>query len=407
MVRIHRAFITVACALLCACAAHAAGDAHWNCFRGPFCGVSPWTNAPVSWDGSTGRGVLWKTPLRMTGVSSPVLWEKRLYLTEGNQQSRFVLAFNAEDGAPLWRRLVTDGGRGKPLPPVSPYGLAMPTAACDANGVYAVFGTGDLIAFSPEGKLLWKTFLGRPTIGYGFSSSPCVVSNLLFVQVDTHASGRVVAFETATGRVKWEVERSRGASWSSLMAVPGPAGKPVIVANANGSTTGYDLEGNVAWDVDGATGEVAPSPAWWAGRLYAVNVGSKLFCHDVTGEPKQLWAVTGALSDTASPVVVDGLLFMATGGGAHSCLDAVTGGELWDENGPGCYASLISSGDRVYALGRNGTCVIYRVGRGRQLVGTCLLGEDADATPAMTDGRLYIRGSKTLWCIGAKQGERP
>jgi outer membrane protein assembly factor BamB len=387
---------------VCGAAMPARGaEPYWNGFRGPAWGVSPWTNAPVSWDGAGGKGVLWKTPLTMTGVGSPVIWDRQLYLTEGDQQRRFVLAFDVGTGKPLWRRLVTDGGHDKPLPPVSPYGLAMPTPACDANGVYALFGTGDLIAFSPDGRLLWKTFLGRPVIGYGFSSSPCVSGGTLFVQIDHHASGRIIAFDAATGRMKWEVERSRGASWSSLMMVPGEAGKSVVVVNANGSTSGYDFEGERVWDIDGATGEVAPSPAWWEGRIYAVNVGSKLFCHSLKGEPQKLWEVTGALSDTASPVVTNGLLYMSTGGGAHSCWDAVTGEELWDREGPGCYASLIVSGDRVYALGRDGTCVIYRASRTCEIVGTCKLGEGVDATPAMTsDGRFYIRGSRSLWCIG-------
>lgn len=393
--------LLVTCATASAGLTHADGP-YWNSFRGPLCGVSPWTNAPTAWDGPSGKGIMWKTPLKMTGVSSPVIWQERLYMTEGDHQRRTVVAFDPETGQPLWSRLVTDGGKGKPLPPVSPYGLAMPTAACDANGVYALFGTGDVIAFDPDGKLRWKLFLERPTIGYGFSSSPCVVSNLLFIQYDHHAHGRVIAIETTTGQIKWEVERSRGASWSSLMVIPDSRKNPVIVANANGSTTGYDLDGNMAWDVDGATGEVAPTPAWWNGHIYAMNVGSRLFCHDVRGEPRKSWDVIGALSDTASPVIADGLLYMATGSGSHTCLDATTGKELWDRDGPGCYASLIASGDRVYAIGRNGTCVIYRVGRTYQVVATCSLGEGVDATPAMTDGRLYIRGSKSLWCIGTK-----
>ena len=176
---------------------------HWNVFRGPACGVSPWTNAPAAWDGASGRGVLWQTPLRMTGVSSPVLWGKRLYITEGDEKERAVLAFDAGNGRLLWRRLVADGGQGTPLPAVSDYGLAMPTPACDSNGVYALFGTGDLAAFSPDGKLMWRLFLGRPTIGYGFASSPVVVSNLVVVQFDHHAAGRVLALETTTGKIMY------------------------------------------------------------------------------------------------------------------------------------------------------------------------------------------------------------
>lgn len=372
----------------------------WNGFRGPYAGVSPWSNAPVAWDGASGRGVRWKAPLQLTGVSSPVLWGMRIYITEGDEKARAVLAFDAADGRLLWRRTVADGGQGTPLPAVSDYGLAMPTPACDSNGVYALFGTGDLAAFSPDGKPLWRLYLGRPTIGYGFASSPAVVSNLVCVQFDHHVGGRLLAIETTTGRIQWNVERSRGASWSSLLVVPGTNGEPVVVANANGSTTGYDLTGRVLWDADGATGEVAPSPAWWNGRIYAVNIGSKLYCHKAGGNAEKLWEYNGELSDSSSPVVANRLLFMATSSGRLTCLEADTGRELWVHASPGCYASLLSSGDRIYALGRDGTMLIVKADRAFRMVGRCRLGETADATPALADGRLFIRGGKWLWCIG-------
>lgn len=389
-------------------AAESGTPAHWNAFRGPQCGVSPWDNAPTDWDGPSGRGVIWKTPLSIAGVSSPVLWGDRLYITEATDRDRAVLAFDAGTGQLLWREVVPDGDTaGAPLPSVSDYGLAMPTAACDAHGVYALFGTGDLAAFSPDGQPLWRMYLGRPTIGYGFSSSPCVVNGLLCVQYDHHAAGRVLALDTKTGKIVWDVERSRGASWSSLMVVPDADGRPLIVANANGSTTGFNLDGEVAWDVDGATGEVAPSPAWWEGRIYSVNVGSRLFCHRVHGTAEKLWDVGGHLSDTASPIAVRGMLFMTTGGGYLTCLDAATGKRLWVQRVPGGYASLVSSGNRLYALGRDGNMLIVAVQESFRAIATCALGEPADATPAMSDGRLYIRGSAHLWCLGRQAGGKP
>lgn len=408
---------TVATILLVLCAANlraaggreaSTGDAaQWNVFRGPACGVSPWTNAPVAWDGARGQGVVWKTPLTVAGVSSPVVWGNHLYITEGDERERAVLAFDVGDGHLLWRRRVADGGQGTPLPPVSDYGLAMPTPACDANGVYALFGTGDLAAFSPDGQLMWQLYLKRPTIGYGFASSPAVVSNLVCVQFDHHASGRLLAIETTSGRIKWDLERSRGASWSSLIVVRGANREPVVVANANGSTTAYDLAGRVIWDTDGATGEVAPSPTWWNGRIYVVNTGSKLYCHKVSGSAEQLWEYNGQLSDSSSPVVVDGLLFMATSSGALTCLDASSGQELWMHESPGCYASLVSSGDRVYALGRDGTALIVKAVRAYRPLGTSCLGDASDATPAMADGRMYVRSSKWLWCIGGRTTGQP
>lgn len=400
--------LSIVCSAACAYGHEVGNSSTWNVFRGPNAGISPWTNAPILWDGTSGTGVLWKTPLKMSGVSSPVLWGKQIYVTEGDGKERAVLAFDAADGHLLWRQVVADGGNGTPLPPVSDYGLAMPTPVCDEKGVYALFGTGDLAAFSPDGKPLWQMYLGRPTIGYGFASSPSIASNLLCVQFDHHASGRVLAVETTTGQIKWNVERSRGASWSSLMVVSDADGKPLIVANANGSTTAYDLTGHVIWDVDGATGEVAPTPAWWKERIYSVNTGSKLLCHKVHGNAEKLWEYTaGQLSDTASPIVVNGLYFMTTGAGRLTCLDAETGGRIWVNDSPGCYASLISSGDRLYAMGRDGTSLIIKTDRTYQKIGMCSLGDGVDATPAMTDGRLYIRGSKWLWCLGNKGAEKP
>jgi outer membrane protein assembly factor BamB len=380
---------------------------HWNVFRGPMCGVSPWTNAPTDWDGASGRGVLWKTPLKISGVSSPVLWANRLFITEATDKERAVLAFDAATGKPLWRQVVEDGDKTSPLPSVSDYGLAMPTATCDSNGVYALFGTGDLAAFTPDGKPMWRMFLGRPTIGYGFSSSPCAIADLLCVQYDHHAAGRMLALDTKKGKIVWDVERSRGASWSSLMVVPDATGKSLVVANANGSTTAFDLSGAVVWDVDGARGEVAPSPAWWEGKVYSVNVGSRLFCNNVYGNPKPLWDAVDHLSDAPSPVVANGLLFMNTANGHLSCLDANTGKRLWMERVPGGYGSLISSGDRLYALGRDGKMQIVAVQNTFRAIGVRALGEPADATPAMSDGRVYIRGSAHLWCIGDQPTGRP
>jgi len=389
--------VLAACWAVCACGQN---GSDWNVFRGPNGGVSPWTNAPVAWDGASGQNVLWKMPLKMTGVSSPVLQGKRLYLTEGDEKERAVLAFDAGNGRLLWRRIVADGGQGTPLPPVSDYGLAMPTAACDTNGVYALFGTGDLAAFAPDGRPMWSLYLGRPIMGYGFASSPCVISNLVCVQFDHHAGGRMLAVETTTGKIKWDVSRSRGASWSSLMVVPDADGKPIVIANANGSTTGYDLAGRVVWDVDGATGEVAPSPVWCNGCVIVVNIGSKMLCQNVHGNVAKKWEYTGYLSDSASPVVVNGLLFMATSDGHLTCLDAITGAELWQHECPGSYASLLASGDRVYVMGRDGDTLIVKAARTYQAVGQCRLSDSTDATPAMTDGRFYIRGGKWLWCMG-------
>ncbi len=345
--------------------------------------------------------MLWKTPLKTSCVGSPVLWQDRIFLTEADENERAVLAFDAQSGKEIWRRTVADGGKDAPLPPVADSALAMPTPACDADGVYVLFGTGDLAAFSHDGSPKWHVFLKRPEIGYGYASSPYAINGLVCVQFDELSGGRVLAVEAATGKIKWQNPRSRGPSWASPILVPGADGKPLLVVNANGSATAYDLTGKMVWDVDGVNGQVTPSPAWWDGRVYLANVGSRLICYKVSGSPQALWQLSGKLSDVASPVVVNGLLFMATSGGQLVCVDATTGKEVWTRKSPRCYASLVASGDRVYALGRDGTMQIVAADRTYRVLGACSLGEGSDATPALGDARIYIRGRNHLWCLGA------
>jgi len=233
---------------------------------------------------------------------------------------------------------------------------------------------------------------------------------VLFIQFDTYQDGRVLAFDTASGKVQWEHERSRGASWSSPIIMLSNDGKPLFVANANGSLTAFDETGNVVWDIDGVTGQVTPSPSYAEDRLFAVNAGSPLLCFKTASEPgkkpasepvKQ-WQFTGHLSDTGSPVVLGGLLFMATRDGMLTCVDAVTGKGLWVQKAPPSYASLVASGDRVYLLGRNGTMLIFAAERNFRAIATCQLSDGADSTPAFSDGRIYIRSRNYLWCIGTK-----
>jgi outer membrane protein assembly factor BamB len=375
----------------------------WGCFRGPKQGVSPWTNAPSEWDGASGKGILWKTPLKVYSVASPVVCGNKVYIVDADEKERTVSAFDATTGKMLWRQVVADGGKGENMPqPSGDTGFGAPTPVCDANGVYAVFGTGDLVAFSPDGKKKWQIYLHRPDISYGYSSSLGIADGKVFVQYDVQNNGRVLAVNTADGKIAWETARQAG-SWSSPMIIPGANGKPLFVVNAMNTISAYELAtGKKGWEVDGVSGEVAPSPAYADGRIYAVNGGSRLVCYKVSEKPEQLWEYSENLADIASPVVVNGLLFMANSGGTLVCVDAVTGKEVWNHEAPGCYASLVASGDHVYVLGRDGKASTVAAERTFRQIAECVLGDETDSTPAMSDGRIYIRGKENLWCIGAK-----
>lgn len=376
----------------------------WACFRGPAAGVAAETNMPIAWDGRQDRGVRWKAALSKPGWSSPVLAAGHVYVTEADEAERAVQAFDAGTGTRLWRHAVMDGGGGDAMPATfMDTGLAAPTAACDGDGVYAVFATGDLVAFSHGGVKRWQVYLRRPDNPYGHASSLWVGGGLVCVQYDQRKNGRLLAIDAATGKTRWEKPRTLGAAWSSPIVFEA-AGRRMLVVNGNEAIEAFDVEtGESVWQVEGVKGEVAPSPATWNGRLYAANDSSRLVCYDArsNGTPSMVWQYDEVLPDVASPVAAGGLLFLATSRGQIACLDAVTGKEQWrHEYATGCYASPIVCGDRLYALDRDGTMRILAANRTFREIASCPTGEAADATPAFGDGCIFIRSQHRLWCVG-------
>jgi outer membrane protein assembly factor BamB len=383
-----------------------AAAGQWSCFRGPRSGVATGTNAPTVWDGKTGAGVLWRVALAKPGLSSPVLWGGKVFLTVADDSTREVVAYDAATGVELWRQEVKDGGNGDALPQTSAdTGLGASTAACDESGVYAVFGTGDLAAYSHEGKLRWQVYLHRPANSYGHASSLVVAGGMVCVQYDQKEDGRVLAVDAKSGQTLWEQKRTQGEVWSSPIVMAGVDGKPVLVLNGKGLLTAYDLfTGKELWGVAGVEGdEITPSPACWNGRVLVAMAGARMVCYELAAKPVKAWEYTEVLPDVASPVAAEGLVFLATGSGQIACVDAMDGTELWKhEFSTGFYASLIFCGDRVYALDREGAMRIFAAERKFREIASCALGEAADATPAFADGRIYIRTKTALWCLGNK-----
>jgi outer membrane protein assembly factor BamB len=385
---------------------HAAAVFPWNSFRGPRCGVASGSNAPVAWDGAAGAGVLWRVALAKPGLSSPVLWDGTIFLTVADETNREIVAYSAATGVELWRHVVADGGNGEAVPNTSPdTGLGAATPACDETGVYAVFGTGDLVACSHDGKLLWQVYLRRPANSYGHASSLWVEGGKICVQYDQSENGRVLVIDAKSGKTLWEQPRTQGPAWCSPVVVAGVDGSPMLLVNGAGVLTAFDLAaGKTLWEVEGVSGEVAPSPAFWNGRIMVANASARMVCYELAAKPVKVWEYMEVLPDVASPVAAAGLVFLALSSGQVACVDAKDGRELWmHDYSAGFYASPLVCGSRVYALDREGTMRIFAAERAFREIASCPLGDAADATPAFVDGRIYIRTRGALWCIGAKQ----
>ena len=377
-----------------------------NTFRGAFGhGISDRTNIPVDWNGADGKNVIWKTSVPKPGYNSPVIWDDKIFLSGADESSRVVYCIDRNSGKILWEQEAS-GIPGSPskLPDVTDdTGFAASTLAVDDKAVYAIFGTGDLIAFDMEGKRLWARNLGVPDNHYGHSSSLIVWNNKLFVQYDTNRGGRLLAINISNGVSVWDVQRDSRISWASPILIS-LNGKYQIVTSADPTVAAHDLEtGNVLWSVDCMMGEVGPSPAYSDGLVFAANEYAKLVAIKPGDNPSILWEDNEYLPEAASPVVYNGLLYLATSYGVVVCYDAKTGEKYWEhDTNKGFYSSPIIAEGKVYIIDLGGAMYIFKAGREKILLGQPILGENAYATPAFTDGRIYMRGEKNLYCIGVK-----
>ena len=389
----------------------AAGDdagyaQNWASFRGPSGnGVAYFTNAPVAWDGATGSGVVWKASVPKPGMGSPVVWSNRVFLSGSDGATNEVYCFDAADGRPVWTQSVT-GVPGSPAAPpeVTPdTGFAASTPATDGKAVYAVFANGDLVSLDFSGKTVWSKNLGKIENHYGHSSSLITHAGMLFVQLDQDSGGCLVGLDGATGAEKWRTSR-KTISWASPICVNTGRRTELILADCE-SVRSYDAAGGgELWGVACLNGEVAPSPAYAAGRVFVAMESSKACGIGITNFPPQVaWEYTDILPSVASPLATERYVFLATAGGQVVCLNAATGAVVWQHDfKTGFYASPLLAGDRVYLLDTEGNMQIFKAGQEFQAIGSPSLGEKTVATPAILDGRIYIRSLENLYAVGGR-----
>jgi outer membrane protein assembly factor BamB len=376
---------------------------HHNVFRGPFGnGVSQHKNIPVAWDGATGSNIVWKTEISKPGYNSPVLWAEKLFLAGGDSEVRVVYCFDVKTGELLWQQEVRDvpGSPASPPRVTEDTGLSAPTVTTDGTRVYAIFATGDIIAFTMAGNRVWARNLGVPDNHYGHSSSLIVWNNHLLVQYDSNKGGKLLSLDTATGETRWETKRQVGISWASPILAE-IDGNPQVILSAEPLVAGYDPEtGKELWSVDCMMGEVGPSPAYGEGLVYAANEYARLVAIRPGAADPVVWENDEYLPEIASPVVSGGLLFIATSYGVLVCYDAATGEKYWEEEAPqGFSASPMVADGKLYAMDSGGNMHIYSLSKEAKKLATPALGEQAYASPAFSDGTIYLRGEKYLYCI--------
>lgn len=383
-----------------------AGDpaSEWPGFRGPNgIALAPKAKPPSDWDGASGRGVLWKTEVPITGSSSPAVWGDRIFLTAANERARKIFAFDANSGQLVWTHDVQAmPGTPSETPKVSEdTGLAASSPATDGSRAFAIFANGDLVCVDREGKKVWGVNLGVPDNPYGHASSLIVWRHLLLVQYDHHAEAFISAFDAASGRVAWEAKRKVEASWTTPAIIDLPD-RQILLTCSTPLVIAYDpATGRELWNRDVLSGELAPSPATADGRVFVNDDGGRIFAFDAaTGEPA--WEADANTPDISSPVASGNFIWLANSAATVVCCDAGSGKQIAEiELEEGFCASPIAAGGRIYTFDRNGTAFLFDAADPAVKPIRLEIGEKVFATPAFVGGRMYVRGEKHLFCIGA------
>jgi outer membrane protein assembly factor BamB len=378
----------------------------WPMFRGPFgLGVAGHDKAPLEWDGKSKKNIRWVAPIPKGGNSSPIVWDKLVFVTGGDAEGRSVYAFDTETGKPAWEGKIGSAGDGGLKKLTAEVGYCSSTMATDGERVFAIVATGEINAFTMDGKPAWPGNLGAPKIAYGYGSSLAVFPGRVLVQMDTESSGRLVALDAKTGKKIWDKPRAGvKMSWASP-ALAIVDSKPQLLLVGDPFLMGHDpLSGEALWRANwmgDKSGEVAPSPAYANGIVYVVTDRVALSAFK-PGQEKPLWSYEEDLPDISSPVATEKFVLIAhSTSSVVTCIDAAKGTKLWThEFDDGFESSPVVVGERVYLVDKKGVTHVLKLGDKFEELAKNELGEASGCTPAIPQGRVYIRTKTSLYCIG-------
>lgn len=423
--------------------------ADWPQWRGPAGnGIADEKNVPERW--SATENVTWKSALAGQGVSSPIVSGDRVFVTSqigsgvrkpGNHprlaqgaaaagsgeraltaprspvdadKTFFVVeAFNRTDGRRLWEYRVEAAG---PLPGVhDKHNLASPSPITDGERVYAWFGTGQIVALDVSGRLVWQRHLGQENspfdINWGHGSSPTLYEDSLILLCDHSPAAYLLAVDKRTGKDRWKTDRGRGRSSYTTPFVVQAATGPELIVNSSERVDAYDpRSGAFLWHVGGPNQFPIPVPTFHDGIVYmsrgyrsgpymAIRPGGR---GDITAS-HVVWQVNTGAPYISSLVYDAGLLYMANDVGAITVVDAKSGEKVWQERVDGIFsASPVAADGKIYFVSETGETIVLRSGREPRILARNDLGERLIASPAISNGQIFIRSDDRIYCVGRK-----
>ena len=404
---------------------------NWPMWRGAGgVGISNEKNLPLKW--SATENIAWKVSLPYRGNSTPVIWGEKIFLTQPmeEEQERALICLDRLDGKVLWRRTVkytaTENSQR-----TNPYCSESP--ATDGERVVAVFGSAGVVCYDFAGKQLWQRDLGKIKFTWGSAASPVIHGNLVYIYRGPDPKSHLLALDKRTGKTVWQLNdppvsiegRTDGfrgnksrewiCSFSTPILVPTDKGVELVM-NYPGSLAGIDPRtGKRLWLCEGLNPLIYTSPI--AGEGVVVGMGG---FHGTTvavksggrgnGTKNTLWRTVRTPNRLGSGVVHKGHVYVLNTNGIMECHDLKTGKVKFSERVRGrgakqeSWSSMILAGDRIYIPNQSGETIIIRANPKFELLGiNAVDGTLTNSSLAASDGQLFLRTHKHLWCIGKRQ----
>ena len=423
----------------------AVATSNWPQWRGPEGqGISTEKNLPYEW--SDTKNVTWKTPIPGRGFSSPIIWGNRIFLTtaieggpapadhklsitklpgrssairNGPAVTSFTLlrcsAFDRDNGKILWNKTAYEGTVFDHRHKRGAY--AAPTAATDGSLVFVWFGSEGFYCYDFKGNLVWKKALGGvPTMGMGVGTSPVLYENLVIVQCDQGFDGAksfITALDKKTGNEVWRTPRPVHTSWTTPIIVTTKERTELITSGAEFLISYDPKTGKEYWRAGGLQSHAIATPVVGQGMVVlssgypqkaitAVRLGGSGV---VDGTDKVAWKYNKGTSYVPSPIVYGDYIYLMNDAGVMTCLKLATG-ELVYEGGRVPIAtkfygaSPVAFDGKILLTSDDGDTFVIKAGPTHEVLATNSLGEPVRSSIAISNGKLFIRGEKNLYCVG-------
>lgn len=399
-------------ALACCLAAGSPALAdNWPAWRGPTGqGICKETDLPLSW--SAAKNVRWKLPLPGPGNSTPIVWEDKVFLTQATDGGgkRWTWCIDGKTGKVAWKKMIPYGGS-EPTHATNPFCSASPVT--DGERVIVSHGSAGLVCYDLAGKELWRRELGEFRHIWGNANTPVISGGFCYINCGPGIRTQLLCLDKKTGKETWKIPIPGGheglggrENWTGSWSTPLVLENKLLVSYPGRLIAFEAGSGKELWSCSGlgklvytsplAREGVAVSMSGFMGPPIAVRLGGK---GEVT-ESRRLWRQERAQQRIGSGVIHEGHIYILNDPGVLECIQLKTGESVWKNRLAGkSWSSVVLSGDRLYTADDGGSCFVVKASPSFKILARNELGERIRASISISNGGLFIRSYKHLWCI--------